>query len=225
MRKKFQKYSGQRKLFCGGNETFFHLKCYYIIYQTNWRKVMKNKSKNAVKLIVMAFFVVILTLLFLFACSTDNSKTPVCVNPFDNEKAGRLINRTDCKNSAGVFLINVNSTHEAITFNYYSGYKILQLSHINAAFNCCPKKITASYKFINDTIKIFEKEAEAGCHCECLYDVNYELRNISEGIYHIEIYGPITDGSYHTPLAFDVDVLNHKDSVFALYRGFYPWME
>jgi hypothetical protein len=186
---------------------------------------MKNNSKKSALLIIMAFFVVLVTLLFLFACSTDKSKDPVCVNPYETEKAGRLINHSDCKNSGGVILVNVNSTHEAITFNYYAGYKILQLSHLNAAFNCCPEKITASYKFSNDTIRIFEKQAKAGCLCECLYDINYELRNISQGIYHIEIYGPMTDGSYHSALAFDVDVVNHKDSVFALYRGFYPWME
>lgn len=186
---------------------------------------MNNKSKNAVKLITMAFFVVTLTLIFLFACSNDKTKNPVCDNPFENEKAGRIINRTDCKNSTGVFLLQVNSTDEALTFNYYPEQKILQLSHINAAFNCCPEKISASYKFSNDTIKIFEKEAKAACHCECLYDINYELRNITSGIYHIEIFGPITDGKYYSALVFDIDIINHRDSVFALYRGFYPWIE
>lgn len=186
---------------------------------------MNSKNKNAIKLIVMAFLVVILTMLFLFSCSTEKSKDPVCVNPFDIEKAGRLINRTDCKDFGGVIQSVVNKTYEALTFNYYPSYKIIQVSHINAAFNCCPDKITSSYKFSNDTIRIYEKEAKAGCHCECLYDLNYELRNFSPGIYHIEIYGPLTDGKANPPLAFDVDIANHKDSVFTLYRGIYPWFE
>lgn len=175
--------------------------------------------------ILGAIFLTFIGIFLTQSCTNKTEKDPVCTDPFAFEKAGRLINHTECKNTGGIIETFTSKTDECITFIYYANYNILQLSHINAGFNCCPKKISASYKFTNDTVKIFEKQAEAGCKCECLYDVNYELRNLSPGVYHIEIFGPLTDGKNKPQLAFDIDIVKHADSTFCMYRGFYPWME
>ncbi|MFH1050381.1 MAG: hypothetical protein V1779_05545 [bacterium] len=184
--------------------------------------------KNLIKLIsisVLSIVSISIIVFLLTSCNEIEQGEPTCEYPFLTEKAGRIINHTDCKNIGGEIQEIVSASDECITFNYYMSYQIVRLSHINAGFNCCPEKINASYSFSKDTIKIFEKQAKAGCRCDCLYDINYELRNIYPGIYHIEIYGPLTDGINQPQFSCVVNIPDDFDSTFCIYRGFYPWQE
>jgi len=164
-------------------------------------------------------------ILTLTACNEIEKNPPTCDEPFLKAKAGRILDHTDCKDTEIGSKVPYSASDECVTYNYYMNYLILQLSHRNAGFNCCPEKITASYYFSDDTIKIFEKQAKAGCRCECLYDVNYEIRNIRPGIYHLEIYGPITDGINKPQFSCVLNIPNDSDSTFCMTRGFYPWQE
>jgi len=166
---------------------------------------MKKDKKETMTFGIAAVIISVVTVLLYSSCSVDTDDTPPCSNPLD-EKSGRVINYTDCKNTGGIINGEVLPSDECITFNYYPNNELLQMTHINAGFNCCPEKISAIIIFENNNIKITEKQAKAGCKCECLYDVNYEFRNIKPGVYHIEIFGPITDGKNIAPLTFDFHI-------------------
>ena len=185
---------------------------------------MKNLRKSF--LISILSIVSMSTLVFMFtSCNEIEQGEPTCEFPFLNEKAGRIINHTECKNTVGEIQELISASNECVTYNYSMNYQVVLLTHINAGFNCCPEKISASYYFPGDTIKIMEKQAKAGCRCNCLYDINYEIRNIKPGIYHLEIYGPITDGINKPQFSCVLNIPNDIDSTFCNFRGFYPWEE
>ncbi|MFC2132107.1 hypothetical protein ACFLSQ_11800 [Bacteroidota bacterium] len=180
------------------------------------------KAKRILLILASCFFIV-----FVIQCCNDKPIDDVSCNndgPYGSDPSGAIINHTDCKNDSGGIKGEIFSSDECISFKYFPNDKILGLSHINAGFNCCPERITSDFKFTGNTISIHEHQAKAGCKCNCLYDINYELRNISPGIYHIEIVGPITDGVNKPQLEFDID-LSLETNTHCLKRGFYPWDE
>ena len=71
----------------------------------------------------------------------------------------------------------------------YDGNNLL-LKHINAAFNCCLDGITARIDVDGQVITITTEEKLAngqGCHCLCLYDLDYLITGLKPGIYTIVI--------------------------------------
>ena len=86
------------------------------------------------------------------------------------------------------------------------GGDTLLLRHVNAAFNCCPGEITAEISISNDTITIVERESQPGCHCLCLYDLEYRFENIEAGTYTIIFIEPYTNRSGRTAARDDRSV-------------------
>ncbi len=78
------------------------------------------------------------------------------------------------------------------TYNYYpkeylelkSDNNYLKIKHINAEFNCCPKKLLINSKISNDTIFVYQNEKASMCKCVCRYDLNYKVGTLEHKKYH-----------------------------------------
>ena len=107
------------------------------------------------------------------------------------EPEGALVQFCGCKvfetlNSASGAAMLSGSNKECLKYEY-DGI-ILRLKHINALFNCCIDEIAAEISIEDNVITIESKEILAngsGCFCTCLYDLDYEIRNLKPGKYKI----------------------------------------
>jgi hypothetical protein len=98
----------------------------------------------------------------------------------------------------------------------------LHIQHINAGFNCCPGTLEAKASFREDSIEITESQEEAGCRCDCLYDMSYSISNLNKGIYKIQINEPLVYED-KDKLMFQIDLNNQTSGEITLIRENYPW--
>jgi hypothetical protein len=156
--------------------------------------------------------------LVLAACSSgtepDQTASPV----------GELAKATGCKAftaSTGGF--TVPSEQDCIEYEY-DGESILQLRHVNAGFNCCPDTLTAVFHIQVGSIIIDEAERldSGGCHCLCLYDLDYEIRDLPPGEYAIRVNQPYLWAGADI-LEFTVDLTDEPSGFHCIERDRYPW--
>ncbi len=103
----------------------------------------------------------------------------------------------------------------------YDGEGVLLLKHVNAGFNCCPE-IAADITIAGDIITIEEIEISGDCDCICLFDVNYEIRDLPPGEYTIRVIEPyVKEGG--EILEFAVDLVSSPSGMYCVYRDYYPW--
>ncbi len=151
----------------------------------------------------------------------DNGGTGTENPPADPE--GAFLSWTGCKYGAGKTAADsVSSDTDRMIYAFSNG--TLSMTHVNTAFNCCPDSLTATFEISGDTIRIHEEEflTDGGCRCLCLYDLDYEIRNLDAGTYSIELdqmYLP--DGD--EPLAFDIDLTAAGAGSYSVTRTDYPW--
>jgi hypothetical protein len=173
--------------------------------------------KNIIKKVIFPIFIPLISFIFLVYCS-DNS-TP---NQNNSLPEGNLINRSDCKSNSKQSDNEITSKNESCIQWEYKDNGILLLNHINSAFNCCPGNITANINFINDTIIIETIEEKAQCDCICLFDLNYQMKNLKSEIYYIMIkeqYGIPEDKK----LEFRINVKDSPTGTYCVARDRYPW--
>jgi hypothetical protein len=104
----------------------------------------------------------------------------------------------------------------------YDGLNVLNIQHLNGAFNCCPDEIVADVSFEGNTIIITEDEVlTEPCYCLCLYDVGYQLTDIPPGTYVLRIIG-MNLGS-EEPLEVTVDLNANPTGSHCVTRYIYPW--
>jgi hypothetical protein len=142
----------------------------------------------------------------------------------DGKPEGALIKYTDCKNTiTGISVTDTTPNNlDCIEYSYDDNDGILTLKHINAGFNCCPGKITADISINSEAIIINEKEQEAGCHCDCLFDIDYEIKNLDSWTFRIvvvEPYRPVEEAV----LDFVVALKATPSGKFCVERKNYPW--
>jgi len=135
---------------------------------------------------------------------------------------GTLVNYTDCKEFPS---FDTPPDKDCIEYQY-DGENVLLLKHVNAGFNCCPDEILAGITIENNLITIEENESliSGGCDCLCLFDVNYEIRNLLPGEYTIrvnELY--LLEGD--ELLEFTVDLGSSPLGSYCVDRDHYPWGE
>jgi len=104
---------------------------------------------------------------------------------------------------------------------FYNGEGTLELYHLNAGFNCCPKiscRITAS----GSTITV--KEIDEGmCECLCLTDALFHVTGLSPGTYNIKFEEPYVEPGDEL-LEFSITIDNEPSSgSFIVDRDHYPW--
>ena len=141
--------------------------------------------------------------------------------------SGTLLRATDCKQSvartgdAGA-AIAAESQEDCLEYRY-NGTDTLALSHINAGFNCCPGEIDADISFEGNIITITERESTAGCHCLCLYDLDYQIANLEPGEYTIRVIEPYISQT-DQELEFTVTLSSITSGSFCQTRNSYPWV-
>ena len=103
----------------------------------------------------------------------------------------------------------------------YSG-DTLSITHVNSAFNCCPKEILVNASVSGDTIVIVERESEGLCDCICLYDLDIEVLNLIPSKYTVVIKEQyICKGD--EPVIFPLDLTGGTSGSFCFKRSCYPW--
>ena len=159
---------------------------------------------------ILGIVLIIFCLIFMLSCETAQKLDP----------EGTLVSYEGCKNTgvASFSSEGLNSAdfgQECIEFGY-SG-NVLRIKHINASFNCCLEKIVGTVSFEGSIISI-ESEGildNGGCHCLCLYDVVYEIYDLTPGSYII--VAPTFANS------MEINLKNTPSGLFCEARNSYPW--
>jgi hypothetical protein len=146
-------------------------------------------------------------------------------SPFGKDPIGFLKRISTCKLSGGVIQVNVTLKDECIFYKYHQVERILWISHLNSGMNCDPGEVSVRFNIKDDVINAIEKQQKAGAKCECLYDVDYEIRNIYPGQYLINISGPIIDGVNYPSFGCYIDLNKKLEDTICIERGFYPWLQ
>ncbi|MCK5741614.1 MAG: hypothetical protein KAH48_05300 [Chlorobi bacterium] len=110
----------------------------------------------------------------------------------------------------------------SVSYVYNSKDRTLSLIHVNAAFNCCPRNVSAEFTIVDNVINIREYEVGGDCDCECLYDFDYLVKNIRPEQYQIKIFEPLLS-SKDEPFDFMVDLSKSSEGRIVLDRTSYPW--
>ncbi len=135
------------------------------------------------------------------------------------EFSGKLLSNTECKSELAVIETEKGDTLSCIEYEYEDG--VLHLQHINAGFNCCPGKIYTTFQLNNNIITVTESEKEAGCKCNCLYDLDVEIIGIEAKTYQIEIVEPFI--GEQEKLSFTINLAKDKSGTVCVNRTTYPW--
>jgi hypothetical protein len=136
---------------------------------------------------------------------------------------GVLISHTDCHGEALASSTDGVPTDLSCIEWRYGPDDVLELTHVNAAFNCCPGEITADITIAGDTITIVEREEQSLCDCSCLYNLEFEITNLEPGPYAVKIVEPYAQAADER-LGFSIDLESHPAGVECAYRVSYPWL-
>lgn len=144
-----------------------------------------------------------------------------CPNPY-----GFLVDYVFCKDySGGAKNFDFPQNHECLVYSY-NGQSTLQLKHVNGCFNCCPDEIFGYVYITGNLIRIVEDETlweGVGCPCLCLFDMNFQIRDLAPGIYTIRI-----ENMYLLPenyLESTVNLTTNSADTICVERIDYPWVE
>lgn len=140
---------------------------------------------------------------------------------------GVLMDHTGCKESlTGAVGVGEDFAPGPFTdciVYQYNGVDTLNLTHRNAGFNCCPGDIIGVVGCIGNQVTITEQESTAGCHCMCLYDLDYRIVNVVPGQYTIRIVEPYI-GADDQVLEATLNLTEETFGEFCLPRKHYPWL-
>jgi hypothetical protein len=166
-------------------------------------------------------------------CTMDLASAPsdtICVKrsgyPWNagggSEPFGVLVSHTDCRD--GMLGSNADGTPTDLSCIEwrYEADNVLTLTHVNAAFNCCPGEIAADITIADGTITIAEHEEQSMCDCNCLYDLVFEIWNLDPAPYTIKVVEPYAQPTDER-LEFNVDLASLPTGVKCAYRPHYPW--
>ena len=157
----------------------------------------------------------------LFAACGEQATTS---QETDMSPAGKVTGYTSCKGTSDATSRGDTPTAQDCIVYSYDGHSVLTLKHVNAGFNCCPDSLLAAFRISLGQIIIDESEdlASGGCHCLCLYDLDYRITGLSPGYYNIRVNQPyLRSGS--EVLDFGVNLSTAKSGTFCVTRNFYPW--
>jgi len=164
-------------------------------------------KKTAIPILVLAVFFLI--------CLQSGCKH------HQEEAQGRLTSQSGCKIFIAQSVAAIWPPDEEECLHYRFAANVLHLEQQNAAFNCCPGKITAVIAVNDRVITVREKEQEAGCGCTCLYDLELEIVNLEPGAYRIVIDEPYLGGQPPLDCAIALEEGSRGDC--CLDRSGIPW--
>jgi hypothetical protein len=165
---------------------------------------------------IYSILVISILAILVYSCEKDKTKLLTMT--------GKLISNSECKRSKSVDL--KSDTPDSLTCIDYlfdiSGNK-LSIKHINAGFNCCPDSLYCNVSISNDTIIIQEFEKIAQCRCNCLYDLNIEIKEVETKKYQVKFIEPYS--GEQAKLIFGLDLTKDKEGSYCITRKQYPWGE
>ena len=133
-----------------------------------------------------------------------------------------ITSQSPCKYDKSTTITNaLPDSISCVEYAFNASTGILNLTHINAGFNCCPGEIYCTYEVSPDTLIIKEHETSAQCTCECLFDLEMEISNVHSGFYIVKFVEPYC-GSQDL-LIFPVQLANQPTGSFRVKRDQYPW--
>ncbi len=138
--------------------------------------------------------------------------------------SGVFVGAEGCKFQGGGPMARVMGEDKRDCLEYqYDGQGILKMTHVNGGFNCCPGQVTGEITISGRVITVIEMEEQAECRCLCLYDLDYEIIDLSPGRYTVRIEGLYLeegDGA----LEFLINLPSSTSSgALCLERNYYPW--
>jgi len=132
-----------------------------------------------------------------------------------------IINYSDCKQKNGSYTDSVSPAQSCI--NYLLSNDTLFITHVNTAFNCCFDTILIEFSTSADTLEIGEVESlDVPCDCNCLFDLNIFIAEVSPGDYFFRFVEPYIGGS-DEKLEFEVNLQENVPGTFCVTRNNYPW--
>lgn len=144
--------------------------------------------------------------------------------PWGSEPVGTVTGISACKsNGVGAAADPAPADQSCIELQY-DGDGTLNLTHINAGFNCCPTSIGAQFGFDGSTITVTEIEDLSGgaCHCLCLYDLQFRITDLPPGEYRLIIVEPYRNET-DPALDFVIDLTQSPQAMTCVQRSAYPW--
>lgn len=171
---------------------------------------------NAWKKIFASGLIIIAFMLLLSSCNLKNPTDPRA------NASGALVYFNGCKESASMKTasssLGVSTTNKECLEYEFDG-NILRLKHINAALNCCADDVIAEVSIDDSFISIKPKEVylNGPCFCTCLYDLDYEIRDLKSGVYKIIIK------SFELPL--ELNLTQPISGIYCEDRNQYPWTQ
>ncbi len=168
------------------------------------------------------FYLILLAGMLSFVCSGCEQEKEINGDNDPLVVSGKIINHTDCK-----FIKSSHNDSETpdtlscISYEFNASQNKLKLHHINAGFNCCFDSVYCEISVSNDTISIQEFENEALCDCNCLYDLDIELKGIEPKKYYVKITEPYCGDQ--EKLFFNADLTSSNEGTYCVTRKLYPW--
>jgi hypothetical protein len=162
---------------------------------------------------IVQIILIVLTVAFIFSgCGKDEPAGEGQLN-------GKVVNSSDCKD-------NLKSAGDpdnlsCADYSFDEQNSLLKIKHINAGFNCCPKKLYCDVWLSNDTIYVQEFEEAALCRCNCLYDLDIEIKGVNPQKYQVKFIEPYAEKQ--NKLVFEIDLNRKKTGKVCVKRNGYPW--
>ncbi len=134
-----------------------------------------------------------------------------------DEPSGSLVDMFGCK----TFDRDTTPPDQDCIIWEYDEEGLLELTHVNAGFNCCPE-LTTDITIEGTNIIIEEIELSGDCDCLCLFDLNYTFIDLPSTVYTVHVIEPYVPPAEEL-LEFTMDLTNSPMGSYCVERTFYPW--
>ena len=167
------------------------------------------------KTIFYPFIAAVSLLLIVFGCKNDPEKEDLWV------VSGKLVSNTECKMSPTKNTALLMDSITCAEYSYNATTHTLLIKHINAGFNCVPGDLSINAHISKDTIIIEEFETNNFALCNCLFDLDMEIKGIDAKFYQIKFIEPYRGNKKE--LIFGVDFSSQTAGLHCIPRYGYPW--
>ncbi len=163
------------------------------------------------KLNVSFLLIIAILISFNIACNKEKDQQS-SLSPY-----GTLTKHSGCVDKKNLSAAPSNISR--VEYSYDKEKQLLLVKHINAGFNCCYDKLYSNIEFTEETITIEELEDSRSCKCNCLFNLNFELKNIEAQKYTLKFVEPYANES----IIFEIDLTKQQSGFHEVVRTYYPW--
>ncbi len=156
------------------------------------------------------------------ACDSETTAVTPHESGVTTNPAGKLVSASACKNGVVGEGAVFSAASSSIQYRYNATTQTLYLTHINAAFNCCPGTISVDVDIEEHLITLVERESSADCDCLCLYDLDIAVTDLPQAEYRIVVVEPYLQKPDQA-LSFSMDLVTGSTGSHSVPRNNYPW--